>query len=94
MVYCEAAKRFALDEYGIELKFFDPDTSIPFLSPSGCIVPPHLRPVCSIHACCINSIGAKTKGKGSVEWTKRYFELRYAIEDLEEKSLDDMVSDV
>ena len=56
------------------------NTVCKFLAPTGCIVAPHLRPICTVHACCINSIGYK---RGDMEWTNRYFELRARIDELE-----------
>jgi hypothetical protein len=53
---------------------------IPFMGPNGCVVEPHLRPACSVHTCNINSIGFEPK---DLEMTKRYFEIRGEIEELE-----------
>jgi hypothetical protein len=53
---------------------------IPFMGPTGCVVAPHLRPICTVHTCDINGMGFK-RGPGSGPWTKRYFELREQIED-------------
>ena len=54
--------------------------SLPFMGPDGCVLEPHLRPACALHACCINGIGAKIRGEGAGEWTRRYFEIREQIE--------------
>ena len=93
-IYCEAAQRFAKEEYEIDLSFPNPKAPIPFLGPTGCIVAPHLRPVCAIHACCITNLGYKKSGENAQAWTEKYFQLRNAIEELEERSLDDLVEEV
>jgi hypothetical protein len=50
----------------------------PFRDKDGrCIIPPHYRPLCSLHQCDINGLGF---AKDDPEWTKRYFELREKIE--------------
>src|SRR3989304_1185347 len=81
-MYCEWARSFAR-AHGVDLKDtgFPNPKDLPFIGPEGCVVPPHLRPICSVHACCINSLGFK---KGDPKWTKRYFRLRERIEDLED----------
>jgi len=53
---------------------------IPLMGPEGCIAPPYLRPVCTVHVCCINGLGFKP---GDPIWTKKYFQLRNAINRLE-----------
>jgi hypothetical protein len=49
---------------------------------TGCTVPPHLRPLCTMHTCDINSCGFKPSDP---RWTKEYFKLRVIIERLEAK---------
>ena len=73
--YCEMAKEYALERFEIELKPTD-HPSLPFMTPTGCSVPPYLRPLCTLHTCRINSIGSS----GNVDWDRRYFELREKIE--------------
>ena len=70
--YCE----FVLEEHP-ELKRTDHKT-LPLMGPNGCTAAPHLRPLCTLHTCEINSIGIK---KNDPEWTKKYFELREKIND-------------
>lgn len=53
---------------------------MPLLGPTGCVAAPHLRPLCSLHHCDINSLGFH---KTDREWTKRYFALRAKIDDIE-----------
>ena len=53
----------------------------PLMNPDGsCSAPPHLRPLCSMHCCCINSFGRHLTDKA---WTARYWLLRNEIETLE-----------
>ena len=78
-LYCLEAKSWAKTHYQIDL----PETDHPdllFMGPEGCTVPPHLRPVCTIHVCCISSLGFKV---GDSEWTEKYFKLRDQIDELE-----------
>lgn len=51
-----------------------------FMSPTGCIVHPAFRPLCTLHVCCINSLGFKPN---DLKWTSRYFEIRAQIDELE-----------
>jgi len=51
--YCDRAAKFARDGYGIELQPTG-HPEIPFMGPSGCTIPLHLRPICTIHACAIS----------------------------------------
>jgi hypothetical protein len=54
---------------------------LPYMGPTGCVLDPHLRPWCTLHTCDIHA-----KGIGpNEEWTKRYFELRNQIEEIEAK---------
>lgn len=76
--YCEMAKDWAKAFYDIELK--ETGHRIPFMGPEGCIVAPHLRPICTVHACCINNLGCHPADPA---WTERYFDIRNAIEELE-----------
>lgn len=86
-MYCELARNFAKETYNIDLKSPDnPITPNPknliFMSiDKGCIVPPYLRPNCSLHTCSINSLGWNPKKPK--EWTKKYFEIRNKITKLE-----------
>lgn len=66
---------------------------LPFMGSDGCIVAPHLRPICTVHTCDINSLGFK---KGDPDWTKRYFALRAKLERREAKisiGLDDLINE-
>lgn len=72
-IYCEEADRTAREK-GIQLPRQD-HPRLPFMGVAGCIVPPHLRPLCTLHDCVINGVGEDA----DVEWTERYFDLRDAI---------------
>lgn len=78
-MYCELAEETA-KEQGVTLTRTNHQT-LPFMSETGCTVPPHLRQLCTMHVCCISSLGFK---KGDQEWTEKYFELRQKIEVTEE----------
>jgi len=71
---CELTERYAA-EMGVMLQRTDhPD--LPFLGKDGCVVPPHHRPICSVHVC-ENHIWS------SEEFHDKYFQLRDAICQLE-----------
>jgi len=72
--YCEIAIGNA-SEQGISLTRTG-HNSLPMMGKNGCIVSPHLRPLCTLHVCSINSMGYDLKDP---EWTDRYFELRDEI---------------
>lgn len=75
--YCDLAKSFA-GEHGVKLKATG--NAVPFLDKDGkCIVPPHLRPLCTLHQCDINGLGLARDDK---EWTERYFALRDRLEQM------------
>lgn len=76
--YCEIAKNFAKEKYGIELE----PTGHPellFMGKQGCVVPPHLRPICAIHACSWSYGHNCLRNEAE---TKRYNELRKEILEL------------
>jgi hypothetical protein len=54
--------------------------TLPFMGTSGCTVPPHLRPACTLHLCSVNSLGFIPN---QPELTERYFEIREKIETIE-----------
>jgi len=81
-MYCDMAKDFAKEQYGIELKD-EPSTGrkqLRYMSETGCTVAPYLRPCCTLHTCDINGLGFK---RGDIKWTNKYFKLRKSIEALE-----------
>jgi hypothetical protein len=74
--YCLLAIDFARDYWGVELRpGWHP--TLPLMGPAGCTVPPHLRPICTLHTCAVNEHGCKP---GDPAWTARYVELRDAID--------------
>jgi hypothetical protein len=75
-MYCEIAREYAKDEFGVDLTAVS-DGPLPYMGPSGCVVAPHLRPLCTMHTCQINSFGFKT---GDMEWTEKYFKLRAEVD--------------
>ena len=80
-MYCEMADFYA-KEQGILLEKTN-HPNLPFMGPQGCTVPPHLRPSCTLHVCCINSLGFMP---GNPKWTKEYFKIRTKIEIEEHKN--------
>jgi len=80
--YCDMASQFARETWGVELQpveGWEQSKRLPFIGEQGCIVEPHLRPLCTVHHCDINGLGFK---KGDLKWTERYFELRGEFDDL------------
>lgn len=78
-MYCEFAADLAKRE-GVELQRTN-HPKLPFMGPTGCIVPPHLRPMCTMHECRINQFGFTLDD----EWNKKYFKLRNRINAVEDK---------
>jgi len=53
----------------------------PLMNEDGsCSAPPHMRPLCALHCCCIAAFGFHLTDH---EWTERYWQLRNAIMELE-----------
>lgn len=73
-LYCGLAES-EMATRGISLPHQDHPRLI-FMGPTGCIIPPHLRPLCTLHQCKISSLGEDPLDP---LWTERYFELREAI---------------
>ena len=72
--YCEMAVQFAAEK-GVTLKRTPGKL---MLNDQGvCIVPPHFRPLCTVHQCKINSLGFDPQDP---KWTKKYFTLREKLE--------------
>ena len=74
--YCDLAVEL-LHKAGVKI----PD--YPFNKNGPCTIPPHFRPLCTLHQCRINSIGCDPKDP---QWTKAYFELRAELESSLESS--------
>ena len=79
---CAMTAMFAKEDWGVDLKPTGHPT-IPFMGPNGCVVEPHLRPLCTVHTCAISSFGFKP---GDSAWTKQYFKLRNRIDVLHAKN--------
>jgi len=65
-----------MEKHGVLLQPTNHPT-LKYMSPTGCIVEPQYRLLCTLHTCAISSHGFKA---GDPEWTKKYFHLRDAME--------------
>lgn len=83
--YCGLVAERA-EEFGEPVPTETGHPRLPYMGEHGCVVPPHLRPLCTMHVCSINSIGADPNDP---KFTKHYFELRSQIEELEWALADD-----
>ena len=77
-MYCQMAIDIARDRWDLTLE--PTGNAIPLLGPEGCIAPPHVRPLCTVHTCDVESFGGDPNDP---EWNKAYFALRNEIDDLE-----------
>jgi hypothetical protein len=75
--YCEMAMEIAKN-LGEPLQLTG-HARLPLMGPGGCVAPPHVRPLCTMHVCCINSFGFHPSDKS---WTNKYFQLRLKVEHL------------
>lgn len=64
-------RSFALETFGIALE--GGTGPLPFIGPNGCTVPPHLRPLCSVHVC--------EAHLGDEAFAEAYFEARDEAEE-------------
>jgi len=71
-MYCDMADEISLGKIA---KTGHP--TLKFMGPGGCVVPPHLRPLCTLHVCSINSLGFDPRDQ---EFTVKYFAIRGKIE--------------
>lgn len=78
-MYCDHTIRFAKSKWGVELSPTKHPT-LPLMGPTGCTAAPHLRPMCAMHVCIINSLGSKP---GDLPWTQEYYRLHEQIQLLE-----------
>jgi len=84
--YCTMAMQIAKEDWGIDLSDQVQDhPTLPFMGSNGCVLPPHLRPLCTLHTCDINGMGFKRNPKTDPEWDEKYWKLREEIEELEFK---------
>jgi hypothetical protein len=72
---CDLVKEYASWHWNTELHpTGNPD--IPFMGPNGCIVPAHMRPMCTSHVCSIDDAA-------DPDWKESYLKIKQAIADLE-----------
>ena len=71
--YCDMASE-------LMKKAGEPIPEMPFNKTGACVVKPHFRPLCTLHQCKINGLGADIE---DIKWTKKYFRLRDKIESAE-----------
>ena len=76
---CDIVEKFAKVEYGITL-LRTGHPKLKFMGSNGCIVAPHLRPICTVHTCKIVNYGCDFEDK---PWTADYYELKGLIAQLE-----------
>lgn len=69
----------AENKWGVKLERTN-HPKLPLMGEKGCVADPHFRVLCTLHVCCINSIGCDPK---DLLWTDRYFDLREQIEKVE-----------
>lgn len=82
--YCDLAALIAKEQWNVDLSALQQqDSGLKFMGAKGCVVPPHLRPHCTMHTCDINGFGFKMRPAPDENWTQRYFDLRSQIEELE-----------
>lgn len=82
--YCELSQQIAQEMWGVDVSGLRTNHDrLPFMGEKGCVLEPHLRPICSRHACCINGLGAKIRGESAGQWTNRYYEILDVIEAIE-----------
>ena len=77
---CESVIQEAWFKWGLMLQATGEHPWLPLMGCDGCSVAPHLRPLCTVHSCCIQSVGGDPSDP---LWTERYWELRNELSDLE-----------
>lgn len=77
-MYCEITKHCARRTYGVDLQPTG-HPRYPFMGEHGCIVEPHMRPMCTVHVCSIQAFGQKPDDRA---WNEAYWQLRNRIDDL------------
>jgi hypothetical protein len=76
--YCRIASESVAAQSEPKLVVLKTDhPTLPYMGKDGCVCPPHLRPLCTLHVCSINSFGFDPLDE---EFTRKYFELRNKIE--------------
>lgn len=87
-IYCDLAEQESRAK-GYSLPPRTDHPTLPYMGPTGCILEPHMRPLCTLHTCSMNGMGVLYKKTGSkmfdreidIEATGKYFELRNRIEE-------------
>lgn len=74
--FCDMATEWAKKAWGVTLKPSGHE-SIPYMGEHGCVVPPHMRPVCTLHNCRVASGGHDPE---DAAWSARYASIRGKIE--------------
>ena len=80
-MYCEIARYHAKEYWNVDLV----DTghaTLPFMGEEGCVVAPHLRPMCTMHTCRFHREGTS----GDPEWDRKFVKLKDRVEQLERAS--------
>ena len=82
--YCDMAIDYAKEIYSEDISSMKTaHERLPFMSESGCVLPPHFRPLCSLHVCSISANGIDK----DAAFTKEYFSLREEIEQVLSKQV-------
>ena len=68
---CEDTKNFAETYFDVVLE--ETGGKLPFLGDKGCVVPPHFRPLCSVHVCEMHF--------SDPDWTDKYMAAREKAEE-------------
>ena len=74
--YCDMTIEHAKERWGVTLEHTG-HARLPLMGPTGCVAEPHLRPMCTMHTCAVNSLGFKPDDQ---KWNVKYWELRDAID--------------
>lgn len=74
--YCEGAIQVAKKDWGLDLQR-TAHPKLPLMGPDGCVAPPHVRPLCTLHVC------EGTFWKAPMAWKKKYMALREKLNRLE-----------
>lgn len=80
--YCEIALKRAA-EFGVTLTPTGHD-KLPLMGAAGCVAPPHLRPLCTLHTCDMSGLGFK-RDEPTGKWNIEYHDLRERINSAEFK---------
>lgn len=79
--YCGMAIEVARQDWGVDITPLKTEHSrLPFMGEHGCVVPPHFRPLCTLHTCQVSGFGFKP---GDPNWNQKYWKIRNEIDRLE-----------